>query len=220
MYNEVRANLSESQIAKMKNALKNRVGVTLRLSREMLGTDEEQFPHVLMMTDRQVEKLRSGGSFDIKFSKTQITKMSQSGGFLGTLLKFGIPLLKNVLAPLALTSAMSAADAGIQKKIRGSGTKGGKLDNSDITITISSKDMGDIMEIIHMLEENGILVNGTAETTVEEINNQRGGFLGMLLGTLGASLLGNLLSGQKGRGNAGGNAGRKGRGVVRAGEDF
>ena len=73
MYNEVRANLSESQISKMKNALKNRVGVTLRLSREMLGTDEEQFPHVLMMTDRQVNKLRSGGSSDIKFSRTQIT---------------------------------------------------------------------------------------------------------------------------------------------------
>ena len=74
------------------------------------------------------------------------------------------------------------------------------------------------MEIIQMLEQNGLLVNGTTESTVEEINNQRGGFLGMLLGTLGASLLGNLLTG---KGSAGKGIGKgRGRGVIRAGEDF
>ena len=118
MYNQVNASLTESQISKLKNALKNRAGVSLRLSREVLGNDPEQFPHNLMLTDRQVENLKRQDVADIKFSKTQITKMSQSGGFLSTSFKLGIRLLKNVIAPLGLTAVMSAADAGIQKKIR------------------------------------------------------------------------------------------------------
>ena len=81
----------------------------------------------------------------------------------------------------------------IQKKICGYGAqKGGKV--GDITLVISSKDMSDIMEVIKVLEDKGLLVEGTVETTTNEIQQQRGGFLGMLLGTLGASLLENLLS--------------------------
>ena len=72
--------------------------VTLRLSREMVVTDEEQFPHVLMLRDTQFQKLRTNNTSDIKFSKAQITKMSQSGDFLVSLLRFGIPLLENVIA--------------------------------------------------------------------------------------------------------------------------
>ena len=110
---------------------------------------------------------------------------------------------------------MSATDAGIQKKIRGYGQSGGNL--TDITLTISSKDMGDIMQIIQALEDKGIIVPGTTETVSEEVQEQRGGFLGMLLGTLGASLLGNLLTGSRGSGvfRAGTKEGRGG--VVRAG---
>ena len=79
--------------------------------------------------------------------------------------------------------------------------------------------MGDIIQIIKALEEKGFLVEGTTETTANEVNEQRGGFLGMLLGTLAASLLGNLLSGASGKGIF--RAGDKyGKGVIRAGEDF
>ena len=134
MYNQANASLSESQIAKMKNTLKNKISVSLRLSREMLVIDKEQFTHSLMLTNRQVEKLKKQPTADIKFSKTQVTKMAQSGGFLGSLLRFGLPLLKNVIGPLGLTAAMSAADAGIQKKIHG-GQSGGKIGNVTLAKT-------------------------------------------------------------------------------------
>ena len=96
------------------------------------------FPHELLLTTRQTTKLRNAiennMTTDIKLSKAQISKIIQSGGFLGKLLgpllKIGLPLIKNVIKPLAksvliplgLTAAASAADAGIQKKILGFGT--------------------------------------------------------------------------------------------------
>ena len=98
----------------------------------MIGDNETNFPHELLLTDRQVSSLRKafaiGLSTDIKLSKSQLSKMIQSGGVLvrliGSLLKTGLPLIKNiikplaksVLIPLALTAAASAADAGIHKK--------------------------------------------------------------------------------------------------------
>ena len=98
----------------------------------MIGDDETNFPHKLLLTNRQVANLRKSFpnnlSTDIKLSKTQLSKMMQSGGFLGRLLgrllKTGLPLIKNVIKPLAksvliplgLTAAASAADAGIHKK--------------------------------------------------------------------------------------------------------
>ena len=205
MYNKVNAKLSQSQINKLKHATQNKTGVTLRLSNNMLGKDTDNFPHELMLTNTQVAKLRKQKSADIKFSKAQILKMSQSGGFLSTLLKLGIPLLKNVIAPLGLTAAMSATDAGIQKKIWGKGV-------GNTTLVISNQELGDIFEIIKLLEEKGILVKGTTEATKSEAQKQKGGFLGMLLGTLGASLLGNMLAGK--------GAVRAGEGVIRAGQDF
>ena len=147
---------------------------------------------------------------DIKLSKTQIKKLIQSGGFLGKLLsklagplmKVALPLAKNVLAPLGLTAAMSATDGSIQKKIHGSGVK----------LIIEQEDMNDVMKIIEALENSGILLKGVSKTTeTNETKEQRGGFLSMLLGTLGASLLGNLLTGGKGMMRAG-------DGIVRAGE--
>ena len=133
---------------------------------------------------------------DIKLSKAQIKKLIQSGGFLGKLLsklvgplmKVALKLAKNVLAPLDLTAAMFAIDGSIQKKIHGSGIK----------LIIEEEDMNDIMEIIEALENSGILLNGVSKTIENETKEKRGGFLSMLLGTLGASLLGNLLTGGKG----------------------
>ena len=146
---------------------------------------------------------------DIKLSKTQIKKIIQSGGFLGKLLsklagpliKVALPLTKNVSATLGLTAAMSAIDRSIQKKIHGSGVK----------LIIEQEDMNDIMKIIEALENSCILLKGVSKTIENKTKEQRGGFLSMLLGTLGASLLGNLLSGGKG-------IMRAGEGIVRARE--
>ena len=119
--------------------------------------------------------------------------MIQSGGFLGKLLgpllKTGLPLIKNVITPLAksvliplgLKAAASAADAGIHKKILGSG--------NTITLIISNKDMEDLIKIVKSLENSGLLLEGVTESVQNEIKVQKGGFLSMLLGTLGASLL-------------------------------
>ena len=115
-------------------------------------------------------------------------------------MKVAMPLAKNVLAPLGLTAAMSAIDGSIQKKMRGEGIK----------LIIEQEDMNDIMKIIETLENSGILLKGVKKTIEDEIKEQRGGFLSMLLGTLGASLLGNLLSGK--------GIMRAGEGIVRAGE--
>ena len=149
-----------------------------------------------MLTNRQVANIRRAfanhSSIDIKLSKTQLSKMIQSGGFLGNLLgklvgplmKVAMPLAKNVLAPLGLSAAMSAIDGSIKKKMLGSGTT---------TVIISSDEMDDILKIVKPLENSGVLLKGVSETIQHEAKEQRGGFLGMLLGTLGTSLLGDVL---------------------------
>ena len=134
-YNSLNVKLSDSQLNKLKSAIKNETEVVLRLSSNMIddfNDDEANFSHELLLTDRQVSSIRkdfsNNSSADIKFSKTKLSKMIQSGGFLskllGPLLKTGLPLIKNVitplvknvLIPLGLTAAASAADAGIHKK--------------------------------------------------------------------------------------------------------
>ena len=116
-------------------------------------------------------------------------------------MKVALYLTKNVLAPLGLTATISAIDGSIQKKIHGSGVK----------LIIEQEDMNDIMKIIEALENSDILLKGVSKTIEKETKEQRGGFLSMLLGTLGTSLLGNLLTGGKG-------IMRAGDGIVRAGE--
>ena len=107
-------------------------------------------------------------------------------------MKVAMPLAKNVLAPLGLTAGTSAIDGSIRKKMRGDGaTKG-----AGINLIIEQEDMNDIMKIIEALENSGILLKGVKKTIEDETKKQRGGFLSMLLGTLLASLLGNLLSGK------------------------
>ena len=114
-------------------------------------------------------------STDLKFSKAQISKIIQSGGFLGSLLsklagplmKVAIPLAKNVLAPLGITAAAWAIDAGIQKKIHGSG---------NTTLIISNEEMNDIIKITQAIEDSNILLKGVTKTIKNETKEQKGGF--------------------------------------------
>ena len=132
--------------------------------------------------------------------------MIQSGGFLGNLLgklagpfmKVAMPLAKNVLAPLGISDAVSAVDGSIKKRVFGSGST---------TLIFSNDEMNDILKIVKSLENSGVLLKVVSETIQHEAKEQRGGFLSMLLGTLGASLRGDILS-----------KGLSGKGVIRAGE--
>ena len=210
-YSKVDRKLRNVQLNNLKKAVKSNERATLRLGIRNFNKDET--PLELLLTTRQDTKLRNAlnnnSATDIKLSKAQIKKLIQSGGFLGKslsklagqLMKVAMPLAKNVLAPLGLTAAMLAVDGSMQKKIHGSGVK----------LIIEREDMKDIMKIIKALENSGILLKGVSKTSKNETKEQRGGFLSMLLGTLGASLLGNLLTGGKGIMRAGG-------GIVRAGE--
>ena len=124
---------------------------------------------------------------DLKLSKAWISKIIQSRGFLRLINESSYSFGKNVLAPSGITAAASANDLGLQKKIHGSGTT---------TLIISNDKMNDIMKIVQFLEDSNILLKGVTETIKNETKEQKGGFLSMLLGTLGASLLGNLLAGK------------------------
>ena len=105
----------------------------------------------------------------------------------------GVPLVKNVLTPQGITAANSAIDAGIQKKINSSGTT---------TLLISNEEMNDIMKIVKALKDSNILLKGVTKTIKNETKERKQVFLGMLLGTLGASLLLNMLA-EKGTVRAG-----------------
>ena len=191
----------------MKSAIKNRTKVTLNLSSNVIwdSKDENNFQHKLLLTNTQVLKVQKAFAnnylANIKLSKTQLHKIVQSGGFLGRplgpLLKTGLllignvlkPLAKSVLIPLGLTAAASATDTAIHKRMFGSGFT---------TLIISNDEMNDIMKIVKSLEESGLLIKGMSELIQHEAKEQKGGFLGMLLATLGASLLRNLLTGEGG----------------------
>ena len=132
-YSKVNVKLSDMQLKKLKTAVENKTGTTLRMNLKMFNGND--LLHELLLTARQKTKLRNSFnnnmSTDLKLSKAQFSKTIQSGGFLGRLLdpllKTGLPLMKNVIKPLAksvliplgLTAAASAADAGIHKKIIG-----------------------------------------------------------------------------------------------------
>ena len=196
-YSKVNVKLLDTQVKKLKDAVKNNTGTTLRISLEMF--DKNDLPHELLLTTKQKTKLRNAFtnmSADIKHSKAQISKIIQSGGFLGALLsklagplmKEAVHLAKNILAPLGITASASAIDTRIQKKIHGSGTT---------TLIISNKEMNHMMKITQALEDSNILLKGVTKAIKNETKEQKGGFLSMLLATLGASLLGNLLAGKQ-----------------------
>ena len=167
---------------KLKTVVKNNEGTTLRISAKMFNSDN--LPHELLLTTRQTTKLRNAiennMSTNIKLSKAQISKIIQSGEFLGKilgpLLKTGLPLIKNaikpltksVLIPLGLTAAASAADAGIQKKILGPGTT---------TLIISNEEINDIIKIVQALQYSNILLKGVTKTIKNERKEQKVDFL-------------------------------------------
>ena len=162
-YNSLNVKLSNSQFNKLKSSIKNETEVVLRISSNMVGNSNANtsFTHELLLTNRQVANIRKAfakkTSTNIKLSKIQLSKMMQSGGFLGTvlgpILKTGLPLIKSVIKPLAksvliplgLTAATSVADAGIHKKILGSG-------HNNTTPIISNSEMDDILKIVKSLE--------------------------------------------------------------------
>ena len=137
------------------------------------SNDKTDFPHELLLTDRQISSIwkafSNNSSADIKFSKIQLSKMIQSGGFLGKLLgpllKTGLSLIKNaitplaksVLIPLGLRAATSAADGGILKKILGSSRRDSSSSASHNTaLIVSNKDMEDLIKIVKSLEDSGL----------------------------------------------------------------
>ena len=120
-YNSLNVKLSDSQLNKLKSAVKIESEVFLRSSLNVIGDNKTNFPPELLLTNRQVSNLRkafaNNSSTNIKLSKSQLSKMIQSGGFLdrllGPLLKTGLPLIKNVIKPLAksvlIPSGLTAA---------------------------------------------------------------------------------------------------------------
>ena len=144
--------------------------------------------NVKLSDAREKMKLRNAFnnniSTDLTHFKAQISKVIQSGGILGsllsklagTLMKVAIRLAKNVFTPLGITAAASAIDAGIQKKTT--------------TLIILNKEMNDIMEIVEALEDSNILLKEVSKIIKNKTKEQKGGFLSMMLGNWGASLLG------------------------------
>ena len=110
-YNRVNVKLSTSRVNKLKSAITNQNKVVIRLSPSLIGDSNENtnFPHELLLKDRQVSSIRkafaNNSSVDIKLSETQLSNMIQSGVFLGKLLgpllKTRLPLIKSVITPLA-----------------------------------------------------------------------------------------------------------------------
>ena len=134
----------------------------------------DNLSHELLLTTRHKTELRNAFNknmlVDIKPSKTQIPKIIQSGGFLGSLLsklvgplmKVAVPLAKNVLTPLGITAAASALDAGIQKK------------NTWIwntTLIISNEEMYDIIKTVQALEDSDILLKAVTKTMKQKNKN-------------------------------------------------
>ena len=172
-YNSLNVKLSNSQLSKLKSAIKNETDVVLKLSSNMIGNsdDNTNFPHEILLTNREVanpcKAFAKHTSADIKLLKSQLAKMIQSGGslgrLLGTLLRTGMPLMKSVIKPLAksvlvplgLTAAASATDEGIHKKILGSG-------HNNTTLINSNDEMEDVLKTIKSLENSGVLLKGVS----------------------------------------------------------
>ena len=168
-YSKINVKLTDNQLEKLKAAPKDKTGTILKMSLKIF--DENDLPHELLLTARQKTRLRNAFSnnisTDLKLSQAQISKIIQSGRYLGSLLsklagplmKVAIPLPNNVLAPVGITAAASAIDAVIQKKIHGSGTT---------TLIISNEEMNDITKIVQALEDSITLVKGVAQTIKNE----------------------------------------------------
>ena len=175
-YSILNVKLSDAQLKKLKTAVKKKTRTTLRMSLKMLHGNH--WPHELLLTTRQTwlrNAFNNNVSTDLTLFKAQISKLIQSGGFLGSflsnwagpLVKVAIPLAKYVLALLGITAAASATDPGIQKKIHDSGHPLSK------TLTISNEEMNDIMKIVQTLEDSYILLKGVTKTLKMKQKNQK-----------------------------------------------
>ena len=227
-YKTLNVKLSNLQLNNLKSQIKDGTEVTLKISSNVAGdsNNENNFPHKLLLNFTQVSKLRkafsNNSTANIKFLKTQLLKIGQSGVFLGRLvrpiLKIGLSLIgnvlkpwtKRVLIPSGSTSAASAIDAAMHRKMFGSVVT---------TLIVSNAEMNNIIKIVKSLEEWALLIKGVSETINIESKKQKGGFPGMLLGTLGASLLGNLLTG-KGTVRPSVDTTGAGEGIIRSGYNF
>ena len=187
-YNSLEVKLRNSQLNKLKSAIEDGTEVFLRLSSNLIGDSDDKinFPHELLLTIRQVANLRKAFTnkslTDIKLLKTKISKMIQSGGFLGRflppLLKTRLPLIKNVINPLpksvltllGLTAAESAADSGIHKKKLESG-------NNNTILIISNDEMKDIFKIVKSLADSGLFLKGLAKEFKRKVKNKKEHFL-------------------------------------------
>ena len=174
--------LSNSYLSKLKSVTKNGIKITLKFFSDVAGNynDENNFPHKLLLTNTQVLKFRKAFSnnslANTKLSKTQLHKIEQPGGFLGRnlrlLLKAGLPLIGNVLKPLAksvlillgLTAVTLAPDAAIHKKKFGSGV---------ITLIILNEEMNDIMKRVKSLEESELLIKSVSKTIKNKAKEQK-----------------------------------------------
>ena len=181
-YNSLNVKLSNSQLNKLKSAIKNRTDVILRASSNMIGNsdDEANFPNKLLLTNRQVSNIRKAfanhTSTKIKLSKAQLTIMQKREflRFFAPLLKSGLPLLKSVIKPLGmlgLTAAASAKDAAINKKVLGSGNH-----TTLIIFKIFNDDMQDLLKIVKSLEDSGLLLDRITETVKNEVKEQKCAF--------------------------------------------
>ena len=186
--------LSNSQLNKLKSGIKINTEAILKLSSNVVGdsNDETNFPHKLLLANAQVSRLGkdfvNGSSANIELSITQLLKIWQSGGFLGRLLgpslEIDLPLIGNVLK--LFNSSSISNRCSYSWKMFGSGTT---------TLIISNEKMIDITIIVKLLEKSGLLIKDVSETIKNKAKEQKDRLLCMLLGTLGGSLLGNLLTG-------------------------
>ena len=202
-YSTLNVKLSNSQLSKLKSGIKNGTEVTLNLLSNLIGNSngETNFPHKLLLTDTQVSKISkafaNGLSANIKFSKTQFSKMIQSGGILGDVIA-AIPqvifltrkeVLKKVifLAPkLAPKLAGKGTEYYINKEINELNKK------FTLGITLTNNKIKGMMKVIKSLENRGNLLKGTTR----KITTQEGGFLNFLrpLMTAGLSLMKSVLT--------------------------
>ena len=195
-YQEARIKLTNTQLNKLKSAVKNKTGIILRLNKK--NFEDEELPHELFLTTRQTTEIRNAFannmSTDIKLSKAQIPKVIQSGGSLCSwLANLDKKALTNNVIPLArdnlpglVSNLTSNAINRFERKISG---KEAVRAGIGFTLFISNEDMNDTIKIIKSLEDSGVLIDGVTETVKHEITKQEGGFLGILLAPLAASLV-------------------------------
>ena len=122
-----------------------------------------------------------------QLKKLKIAAKNKTGTTLRSINESSYSFVKNILAPFGITAAASAIDGGIQKKIHGF---------RKITLTILNEEMNDKVKIVPALEDSNILLKEVTKAVKNETREQRGGFPGTLVATLGLILLGNLLSGK------------------------